>query len=335
MAMQIQDPNGVPGGAPANKSKFPWLIALGGCGCLTLVMLIVVGVIAYFAVGEAKTTFSEFSDGFEIESTSSDDGVASKSGKSSKSGSKSKDGSNADGKSDALEMDKVREYMLKPLTKAEVAAFHKSAAAWQKNKAFIEYEKNMKTLEKSDSKEKKSVVEGMRDMRNVGKTMTSMSKLSGAFDEHVKAHGGYEEHFSRILRISGAVAATEMMAKQHDLKDKHSDEAIKLVLKEQPEIAAEYKKGVKEAKEASSKGEEGNLEAYMAVIGGGPGAIAMARMPAATFKTWQSLSPAERKKAEEDLSSALGMTSYLGLGLHPVMLFQAAMMSELQEITDK
>lgn len=339
MAVQHQDPNGVPGGAPVSNKKFPWMIVLGGCGCLTVLMLIVVGVGGYFFLVEAKSTFSELAEGAETALQVDDRGAGSDSKASSKSGSASKSGGkdskHVDSKSNALESAKIREYMVKPLTKAEINDFHKSAAAWKKNKVFVEYESNLAELEKLDKKENKSAVEQMRAVRNVGKAATSIAKLSTAFDEHVKEYGGYEAHFSRILRISGAVAATEMMAKQHKLEDKHSDEAIKLVLKEQPEIAAEYKKGIEEAKEAAGKGEDGNIGAYMAVMSGGPGAIAMARMPAATFKTWQSLSPAERKKAEEDLTSALGVSSYLGLGIHPVMLFQGAMMSELNEITGK
>ncbi len=339
MMIQNQEQGGVPGGAPANKKKFPWMIALGGCGCLTVLLLIVAGVIGYFAVGQAKSRFSELSEGYDITATSDGDEVSSGSKKSSKSdsGSKSsrKDSKNADSKTNALEPAKIRAYLDKPLTKADIDAFHKSADAWKKNKTFVEYEKNIEEMTVLEKKKEKSTVEQMRLVRNVSKMATWLPKLTTEFDEHLKKHGGAEEHFSRVLRISGVIAATDKMAKQHKIEDKNSDEAIKMVLKEQPEIAAEYQEGVKEAKAAAARGEEATMEAYVAISSGGPGALAMSRMPAASFKTWQSLSPAARKKAEDDMQTSLGVTSFIGIGLHPVLLFQTAFAAEFEEISGK
>ncbi len=342
MTMQNQGQGGVPQGGvpggPAAKKKFPWLWVLGGCGCLTVVLLGVLVVGGFFVVRTQAESWNEvvssFGSGPSGDSASdSAPGSAKKSESASKGSAQSK--SSKGSSKDALDQAKVRAYMTKPLTKAEVNAFHKSSDTWKKNKAYVEYEKNLEEMKKLDGNKNKSTVEQMRAIRNVGKLTTSLAQLAEAFDEHIGKQGGYEEHYSRVLRIAGAIAATEMMAKQHKLEDKHSDEAIALVLKEQPEIAAEYKKGLDEAKKAAAANNEVGMETYLAVMSGGPGAVAMARMPASTFKTWQSLSPAERKKAEEDLQHSLGFSGYIGLAINPAALFQMAMMSEFNEVSGK
>lgn len=342
MTMQNQGQGGVPQGGvpggPAAKKKFPWLWVLGGCGCLTVVLLLALVVVGFLVVRKSSDTWDEVVSSYGL-NVSEDGPSESTSGKAKKSTGTSKGSAQAknskETSKDALDPAKIREYMSKPLTKAEVNAFHKSSDTWKKNKAYVEYEKNLEEMKKLDGNKNKSTVEQMRAVRNVGKLTTSLAKLAEAFDEHIGKQGGYEEHYSRVLRIAGAIAATEMMARQHKLEDKHSDEAIALVLKEQPEIAAEYKKGLDEAQKAAAANNEVGMETYLAVMSGGPGAVAMARMPASTFKTWQSLSPAERKKAEEDLQHSLGFSGYIGLAINPAALFQMAMMSEFNEISGK
>ncbi|MBA2663862.1 MAG: hypothetical protein H0U74_16355 [Bradymonadaceae bacterium] len=333
-------------GAPAGKKKFPLGLVLGGCGCLSLIGLTAAAVVGYFAYEKGSAFVNEVSQDFGVSSpTQSGQGAPAASGTSKAEGSKGGIVGSAEShakavkeNADALDAAKIRAYLDKPLTKADIQAFHKSAEAWQKNPAYIKWEKQNEALKSLNTKNDESVAGKLRAAREVGKTYTAMHELAAAFDEHLKKQGGYEKHYANTIRIAGVVAATETMAKQHKLKDKHADEAIKLVLKEQPAIAKEYKETIAEAQKtaAANKNDPNNpaaMQALMAISASGPGGVAMARMPAQSFRTWESLSAVERKQAETNLSFAMGASSWLGEAINPSMLLPMAMMSELQEFS--
>ncbi|MFU8804996.1 MAG: hypothetical protein ACNA8W_14380 [Bradymonadaceae bacterium] len=336
----------VPQAAPPAAKGFPWGKVLAGCGCLSFVALIVVGVVGFFAWKAGSEAMDDLKDDFgfisEMQETGKSQG-ASKS--SSKTSGKKGERSPTERSSDALDAEKVRAYLQKPLTRAEVREFNKFVESWKKDPAYVRWEKETKGLEEFGKKNKgkeTSVAEQLRGVRQGARTMTAMTELIQAFDEHVQKNGGYEKHYSSTLRISGLHVASETVAKQHKNKNQHSDEVSKLMIKERPEIAKEYQGALKDAREASARAKNKDskdmaaYQAMMAMMGGGPGTIALARMPAQTFNTWDGLSEAQRKELSENLTTAFGAASWFGAGLHPVCFlpwhFRRRLASSLSEL---
>jgi hypothetical protein len=343
---QAQPPQQSSGGG------FPWGKVLAGCGCLTLVVLLAGGGIAYFAWSKAKDEYDKAKDeggAVSLLEQLADEGSSGESGSSGSSASGGKDKVNAkkkarEAREDALTHEKLRTYIREPLTMSDVDAYQEFVEEWRDNKAYKNWEKQWKALQdRSKDKDKDSMVGQLKTANQTAKTMQAVQQVWKAYDEHVREHGGYEEHYGRMTRIGGLMAAADAVAKEHKIDDANSDKVAAQMLEQRPEVAEQYEKNVKDAREAAAKAREsGNKDAQqMAAMQGimtlasNPGAVAMARMPEKSFETWDKLSPSERKELRESMKTAIAPGPYFGMafGGNPGSLLVAAYMSELKEIT--
>lgn len=347
---QAQPPQSSGGG-------FPWGKVLAGCGCLTLVMLLAAGGIGYWAFSSAKAEFDEASDDDGFLSTIEQLSEKAEQADGRKGASAEKTAKKGDGKSgnakrramdarnDALSHEKLRSYIREPLTKKDVKAYNEFVEEWHENDAYQNWEKQWEALQaRSKDKDKDSMTGKLKTARQTAKTMQAVQTVWKAYDEHVREHGGYEEHFGRMTRIGGLIATADAVAKEHKIKDANSDKVAKQILEQRPEVAKEYKKNVDEARKAAKKAREsGDKDAAdMAAMQGvmsmmsSPGAVAMARMPEESFETWERLSVSEREELRETMKSSIAPGPYFGaaFGANPGGLLVAAYMSEMREITN-
>lgn len=333
-------------GAPPAGKGFPWGKVLAGCGCLMFLGVIAVGIVGFFAYRAVDDLKDDFGFITQLNEGSQTAKKGAKKGAST-SPTSSSSGKGVLGIEDpkkaherALESATIRNYIEAPLTRAEVREFNKFTDDWRKNPAFVRWEKETQGLKTQSEKNKGkdlSVAEQLRAVRQAGRTVTAMTELIEAFDEHVQKNGGYEKHYSRTMRISGLHLAAETMSSKNKKLDIHSDEISKLMLKERPEIAREYQAALKDARETAARAktdDQKSMAAYQAMtsmMAGGPGTMALGRMPAQSFQTWDALSPAQRKELSENLTTVFGAASWFGMGMPPGVLFMAAFRAELEE----
>jgi hypothetical protein len=203
--------------------------------------------------------------------------------------------------------------------------------------------------EEQRNNEGASVADKLRAVGASAKLMTAMSNVTQAFDEHIREFGGYEKYYGRLLRIGGVAAAAETIAKtSKKFEDPNSDAVAEQILAQRPEVAEQYKKNVKEAREAIAKANEaqksGNAApgagmgamAALGTIFQGPGTIALARMPEKSFETWAGLSPEVRKRVRESLRPKKEFGGWFGLfSVNPASLLVTASMAEFQALKEQ
>ncbi|AWV89412.1 hypothetical protein [Bradymonas sediminis] len=341
---------GVPmGQGQKKKSGLPCGLIAAGCGCLTLILLVALGVGGFFMY---STVSSEVGGITELIETISDGptGDAAKKSKSQTTtrGKKGDKGAVQEAKDEmeaAISPEKIRSYMKTPLTKKDIREQQKFLSEWEKNPVQQEYVKsleNVEKLKKEQEGKEGSITGNLRNVNAGAKILNSMNKVTTAFDEHIRKSGGYEKYYSRVIRIGGVVAASQtVVGANKKLKDPDSDAVAKQMLKERPEIANEYRKNFEDAKKEIAQAKKSGTEsagagaAALMSLAQGPGTVALARMPEQSFKTWAALSTKERKAVRDSMQPKAGYGGWFGLfSVNPAALLVSATMSELQELSE-
>lgn len=332
-------------GQQASGGGFPWVKVLAGCGCLTLVGLIVLGVAGYFIYQKGSKMADENGIKDLMEAA-----------ESAKENGQSADGEGADvqrqarkRKEEALDPKKIRAYVQEPLTQSDIDAHFAFVEEWQKNPAYKNWVEQYKKMQEIDKKDDDSVTGQLKAVGQSVKWVNAAEKVMKAFDKQVRDEGGYEQYYGRMIRIGGVVAASQTIAKTNKkLDDPNSDAVASQMLQERPEIAEQYKKNMKEAKKAIAEAEKAKKAgkkpdpSSMAAMGGlmtvfqGPGTIALARMPDKSFQTWKGLAPAKRKRLRESLNDAIAPGPWFGLfAVNPAGLLMSTYMAEMNELKAK
>lgn len=323
----------------SEAKKTPWLLILGGCGCLSLVALLVLGGVGFFLFKKTgsfleDSGFSELLESDESGSTAKEK-AAKKGKKSAKSGAKSKAKDPKKAQKDAIEPDRISAYADKALTKKEINDHYKFQEKWKKNAAYKKWVKEATAAQKMEEdrksgKQKDSVASKLKTVNAGVKLIKSGEGLVKAYDQFIRDEGGYEKYYGRLVRIGGVVAASEAIVETHDdkkLKDPNSNAVAKQMIEERPEVAEQYKESLKEAQ----AGDKGGAMAAMTLFSH-PGVSALARMPAGSFKVWSNLSSKERKELRESLQPEDDMSGWFGLfHINPGALIMMASMSEVEE----
>ncbi len=341
-----QGPAQQPPQAASSGGGFPWGKVLAGCGCLTLLGVIALGVGGYFLFGAASDAAEESGVAAIFEEAKAHKEAAEEnSGKSGKA--------NADierearkAKDDALDHEKVRAYLREPFTKKDVREHQAFVDQWHEHPAYKNWVEQYEKMKEVSEENDESVSGKLRAAGQASKWIRSARDVMEAFDEYVRDNGGYEEYYARLVRIGGVITASDTMTKSNKkLDDANSDAVAKQMLTERPEIAREYAKNMKEAKKAAKRAKEAKAEGKkpspgdQAALAGmmgmfqGPGTVALARMPEKSFKTWQSLSEAERKQLRESLDGSIAPGPWFGLyQLNSTALVMAAYAAEFQAL---
>ena len=345
-----------PGDNRGGGGGFPWGKVLAGCGCLTLVALLVAGGVGYWLYSAGKEKLNDEEGGFisalEDMSESSGSRGSSSSGEGGEAGAASS-GSSAKGakkkarkaREEALSHKKLREYVRQPLTKSDVEEYKDFVKQWRQDKAYKNWNKQWKAMKaRSEDKDKESMVGQLKTARQTAKTMTAVQQVWKAYDEHIRQHGGYEKQYGRMTRVGGLIAAADAVAKEHKIENANSDKVAEKILEQRPEVAKEYQKNVEAAREAARAAKEsGDKDAQqMASMQGlmtmmsSPGAVAMARMPEESFETWAKMSEGERKELRELMKTSVAPGPYFSsmFGGNPASLLVAAYMAELRDISN-
>ncbi|MGM0555436.1 MAG: hypothetical protein ACQEVA_03560 [Myxococcota bacterium] len=339
-----------PQGQPQQSGGgFPWGKVLAGCGCLTLVAVLVGGGLMWWGFSKVKEVGDEAGITELLEEGSS--------GSSGSSGATSP-GTDKDGKQkgdakkrareardEALSHEKLRTYIREPLTKKDINEYREFVEEWRENDAYKNWTTHWEALkERGKAEDKDSMAGQLKTAGQTAKTMSAMQSVWKAYDQHVRDQGGYEEHFGRMTRIGGLMAAADGVAKTNKFKDANSDKVAKKMLDERPEVAKQYKKNIADARAAAKKARESGdkdakdmaaMQGMMSLVSN-PGALAMARMPEESFETWSDLSKSDRKELRELMKTSIAPGPYFGMafGGNPGTLLVAAYMSELKEINN-
>lgn len=330
------------------KKKTPWGLILGGCAVVMLLLLVGGGVAAWFVYKKASQFADESGVGDLIEAARSADEGSGKS--KSRKGSSASKGEPVDAEEAArnaqeaaLEMSRVRAYIQDPLTRKDVDDYFKFKAKWEKDPAFRDWKAQSKKLkdlgEASNSNKKESLAKQLKTAGAVAKWATDGNRMVAAYDKFIQKEGGYEKYYSRQVRIGGVVAAAEAVAKSNEGdNDPNSAAVARQMLKERPEIAKQYKEGVKEAKAAQKKAansDEAGSGAFMmmASLMQSPGTVALARMPEQSFKTWAALSDKQRKDLRDSMTPKEDEFGgwYTYFSANPAILLMTMMSAEMEE----
>jgi hypothetical protein len=333
-------------GGNQSGGGFPWGKVLAGCGCVSLLGIIAIAVVVYFVV-DAGSKFAKETGITDIVEMAE---KADETGASSGDGSKKRIEQQArKRKEEALDPKKIRAYVDAPLTKKDIREHHAFNKKWENSSAHKNWVVQFEKMKELDKEKDDSVAGGLKAVGQSAKWLNSVHDVMEAFDKQVRDSGGYEKYYGRMMRIGGVVAASDTITKANKkLKDPDSDAVAKRMIKERPEIAKQYKKNFAEAKKAIAEAEKrkkagkepkrGDMAAFagMATIMQGPGTVALARMPEASFETWKKLSAKERKKLRDSLTASIAPGHWFGLfAVNPAGLLMTSYMAEMEELKSK
>ncbi len=336
----------VPGQQPQAASGgggFPWGKVAIGCGCLTLLAIVVMGVGGYFLwrKGSEIAKKSGVKDIVQAAKEAQDDSASGGSGDDADIKAEARKR-----KQEALDAKKIREYVRKPLTRKDVDAYFDFVHKWQNNPAYKNWVVEFKKMKDLDKKNDDSVTGQLQAVGQTAKWMSAADKVMKAFDKQVRDSGGYQQYYGRVIRVGGVVAAADRITKTNKkLKDANADAVADEMLTERPKIAKQYAKNMKQAKEALAEAKKAQKAgkqpdpSNMAALGGlmsvfqGPGTIALARMPEQSFQTWKSLSPKERKRLRDSLTDSIAPGPWFGLfAVNPAALVMSSYMAEMDTL---
>jgi hypothetical protein len=344
-----QGPNTNPAGDQSGGG-WPWGKILAGCGCLTLLGMVVLAGVVYFAVDAGSEWAEEvgITDIAEMAEESEQGGSAEEVAKKERIEKQARKR-----KEEALDPKKIRSYIGEPLTKKDIREHHAFTKEWKDNAAYKNWIVQFEKMKELDNKEDDSIAGGLKAVGQSAKWVNAARDVMEAFDKHVRESGGYETYYGRMIRVGGVTAASDTIAKSKKksnkkLRDPNSDAVASRMIEERPEIAKQYAKNIAEAKKAIAEAEKrkkagkepkaGGMAALagLGTIMQGPGTVALARMPEASFKTWNELSPKERTKLRESLSGSIAPGHWFGMfTVNPAGLIMTTYAAEMQELKSK
>jgi hypothetical protein len=193
----------------------------------------------------------------------------------------------------AQESPKILAYAHEPMTEKDVEATLQFVKAWRANainQRFRQAWQDMQDLNKKDD----STAGEMRKTRTITKAMAATDEIEEAFDALIAISGGPERHYARTTRVGAVVAAAEQIAKTAKAGDPQSDRVAELMLEQRGDIAKEFRLAIEEWREAKKRGDD-NAPIVTALVQG-PGAVALALMPEASFQAWRKLTEVQRQE---------------------------------------
>lgn len=340
---QAQPPHGHVPQKGGSGGGLPWGKILIGCGCLSLIGIAVAVGLGFFVYSAGSDWVEEQKKAVGVPDLPTTDGDETGSAGSDQVASADAKQDFIKKKEQALDPAKIRGYLARPLTKTDIREYTEFVEEWQDDPAYENYVEQWKAMEEMGKKKDDSTIGKLQQVRQLGKSMTAVRDVIEAYDAHVKEHGGYQKHYGRMMRIGGAVAAADLIAKDHKIKDADSDRVAKLILKDRPKIKAEYEKNIAEARKAAKEAQRrkaagkdpqdmAGMHAMLAVGQGGPGLIALARMPEASFQTWEDLSESERKELRETLKTGVAPGPwFMFTNVNAAQVIGLAYVAELEE----
>lgn len=288
--------------AEGKKTIF-WV--LGGCGCITL--LVIVAAVALLAGGviAADSALEEagFEDFSDVTKTVEDFEKLSKGkqgqGEGGKANAKAREITQKLDES-ALTSEKIAASIAEPLTRAEVVAYVETVEEVRDSDAFKRIEKEMGSLKELDKeKGEKGLLDQMRAAKGAVSVYSSAGDVLEELDRQIKERGGYQAYYGRTARVSGVLVAARLYAVDGDPLSQATAKRL-LTLKPEKEkvfaeLYAELDKAAASGKEPDQAATQKFAQSWSVLQQ--PADVALARMPAASFQAWADLSPKLRERA--------------------------------------
>jgi hypothetical protein len=205
----------------------------------------------------------------------------------------------------AQESDKLLGYARAPLTAKDVTETIAFGKAWRANEANQRARAGFKAVEDIDHKDESTAAE-MKKTRTITSAVGAIDAVEDAFAALVQSTGGPERHWARSTRVSALVAAAETIAKTEKVEDPALDRVADAMLAQRAEIAKEFRASIDELLAANKRGDRDSpiVSAFIE----GPGAIALALMPEASFQAWRQLTEAQRREARDLVKDTIPIT---------------------------
>jgi len=257
-----------PGGDSASRGEsggggFPWGKSCLGCGCLTL-LLLVCGAGGFF--GYQAYQWRQMEEGIQVRKE-----VTQK-------------------RKLVVESRNIGANLEEPLTRSEVEAFESTIEQWKSSEPFKHFEQIQQTLD--EQSDEPSVFEIFEGIWMVWSAASTFQQLGVAYVEAIEANGGIEEHYRRLQRIGGVLAAAHEVATGRHFENTESvesDELAELLYQNHGEVTQAYSDQIEAVRAEQSSFEELAGEGTL-------GIYALAALPKESFAPWYEISSERRKK---------------------------------------
>lgn len=295
-------------------SGFPIGKVLIGCGCLSLLAMVIVAV-AIFGGGFFLYQKAEESGVTEVVKNLDDtlEGAKKDGGKSIKKKAldKGKKEMNIDG-------EQLLEWPGMPLTKKDVDQHVAFMKRWEGSNFVKEARANQATLQEL-SKKKKSEKGALDNLRELNAAKNAVMNTAKAYEEIEKIapkYGGFNEVMRRYFQVMAIAGAASGVTEKQDVEALSSDATAKKMLSEHKEWAEQYRIWTKVNQEyyrvmISSQSDPQLMEKLSkdpdfqqssedqkrlsSIQRENPGALVLGKLPEQSVKTWSALSPKQRQ----------------------------------------